>query len=405
MRYKSSFYNICTRGKKGYVVYNTLYNTLVRMDEGEYSAFCFKEEASSEFAHQLVSLGLWVEEHIDEKERYISLAGIIRSMNSHPYSVTIATTMQCNARCSYCYETGVTQLPMSLQTESKLIEFLSQLDTGSGIHITWFGGEPLMNPGLIDRVSTALTQKEIRFSSYLISNGSLINSDIIDRMNNLWNTKDVQITLDGIGDVYDRKKNYVSGEKYFVKILDTISELCERGIFVHIRLNISRDNIEDSIELAEFLEKRFSQYNNLCYYPAFLTGVHDNLSDRERSEIVSRMLEKNTTASKLTISRRLHSIPKIRPCMYTDPFSFSVDINGIIHNCEHNLGHSDRAIGTIDNFEAGLQKHEFMLEEECKSCVYLPKCMGGCTSERNSGEYGCMVDKYLIQAYLRSISF
>ncbi|MBQ7198864.1 MAG: hypothetical protein IJS29_06345 [Selenomonadaceae bacterium] len=40
------------------------------------------------------------------------------------------------------------------------------------------------------------------------------------------------------------------------------------------------------------------------------------------------------------------------------------------------------------------------LRTECKSCVFLTKCMGGCAANLETNDEPCMVGKYIIQGYL-----
>lgn len=40
------------------------------------------------------------------------------------------------------------------------------------------------------------------------------------------------------------------------------------------------------------------------------------------------------------------------------------------------------------------------LREECKKCVFLPKCMGGCAANLETNDEACMIEKYMIQGYL-----
>ncbi len=404
MKYKCSFYNICADGQGCHIIYNTLYNTLVRMNDREYKIFTSENDMDPELTEQLVENGLWVNNEIDEQKQYISLAAMLRQANKHDYSLTITTTMQCNARCPYCYESGVAKRTMLPETEEKLYSFIRRLDVHDSIQLTWFGGEPLMNTELIDHVSDLLSERGIKFSSYVITNGSLLNSNIIAKMKNKWNTHDVQITLDGIGDEYDRIKQYTDGKKYFFEILDSVDKLCEAGIFTHVRLNIGRNNIESCVTLSEMLEKKFEKYTDFCYYPAFLAGTGNPLSDDERLDIVRRLISARTTVSKLTVIRRLHSTPKIRPCMINDPCSMAIDVNGDIFECEHFLGNREKSIGSLEQNVTTINRKDLELKEECQNCKFLPKCMGGCSSERNNGDKGCMIDRYLIQAYLKTLS-
>ena len=88
--------------------------------------------------------------------------------------------------------------------------------------------------------------------------------------------------------------------------------------------------------------------------------------------------------------------------MSDDPNSFVIDIHGNIYTCEHQVGRKQCRIGSL---EAGLftddyRKNGKSLRGKCTSCVFLPKCMGGCESKYLAGEEPCMIEKYIIMAFL-----
>ena len=61
------------------------------------------------------------------------------------FDLTILTTTDCNARCHYCYEKGIQKEHLSLRTQQRIIDIIKeQFSRGKRIHISWFGGEPLL---------------------------------------------------------------------------------------------------------------------------------------------------------------------------------------------------------------------------------------------------------------------
>ena len=63
------------------------------------------------------------------------------------------------------------------------------------------------------------------------------------------------------------------------------------------------------------------------------------------------------------------------------------------------------ALGNVkDGFEPGLEERGLSGREQmCQSCVFLPKCSGGCQNARNHGDPPCFIDKYIITAYLEML--
>ena len=53
--------------------------------------------------------------------------------------------MACNFRCPYCYEKGKEYATMTPETIAQMKKYIQNLKNSyKRIHITWYGGEPLM---------------------------------------------------------------------------------------------------------------------------------------------------------------------------------------------------------------------------------------------------------------------
>lgn len=400
--YKCSQYNYCANKDNEYIIYNTLYNSLVRMDNVEYLKYLGQNICEEELKSEFVDNGLWVEQNIDEFKIYVEYASLFTKFSERPLNLTIATTLKCNARCNYCYEKGVKQYDIKSGMQNNIIDFIKE-KSAKYVNINWFGGEPLMNMDFMDSLSKQLNFENIVFSSYIITNGSLVDDNVINEKLKLWNVHDMQITIDGTKQEYEKRKNYYNpkqGEYY--KILLNIKKLAEKGIYIHIRINIDRNNIEDIFALIEELDRLFGKYDNVFFYPAFITGTNNPISEEEKIDIVKKMLTNIRNPRKLTTGNKLYSYPKMHACMNSDPNSFSIDVDGNIYTCEHHLGRSEYSIGTIEKglFDIDKRSVQANFRNECYECIFLPKCMGGCKSNLDSGDSACMIEKYIIKAYI-----
>lgn len=132
-----------------------------------------------------------------------------------PYiSINITATLKCNARCYYCYENGVKHSDFEEKQLFLLIKFLKErVRENDTLLLNWFGGEPLMNKKVLNFVSNELKRYGISFCSYIITNGSLINKKMVTTDFIRWNVKDVQITLDGLGETYEKRKAYIDQKR------------------------------------------------------------------------------------------------------------------------------------------------------------------------------------------------
>lgn len=404
MKYKKSEYNYVQQNSESYFIYNTLYNSLVRLNEEEYCIYQQTKDPCSELEKAFVENGLWVDAKINEKANYLACAEAYTLYVPRPLSITITTTLKCNARCSYCYEKGIQQTDIAEGTEDRILDFIKIHNRSDEVHLIWFGGEPLLNMKFIDSLCNRLINENIEYSAYIITNGSLLSQDVIDTKFQYWNIKDMQVTLDGTREIYNKIKNYKDpGEGDFYAILNNIKLAADAGIFVNIRLNIGKNNKSSILALLTELDTFFSGYNNVVFYPAFLTGEKEPLSEEERVEFVKEMLLNLKNIKRLTTGTKLYSLPRMHACMNGDPQSFSIDVNGNVYSCEHHVGRDRNRKGTLDDDfrESDSRGKNVCFREECQSCVFLPKCFGGCEVNRTEGDTPCMIEKYLIKAYLQ----
>lgn len=406
--FKPSQFNYFQPVKKEYLVYNTLYNTLARIKKSEYEKLIGEKNCGQNLIKKFFSEGLLVEKDLDEFAIYEKWAKMQRKINKPYFSVNITTTLKCNARCYYCYEKGVKHCDLSSTQSKSIVNFIkSSLKKDDMLALTWFGGEPLLNTKAFDEITAPLIEANINFSSYIITNGSLITKKLVTENFKRWNVRDVQITLDGTAETYEKRKAYVNQKSgIFNRILKKINTVAEAGIAVHIRLNIDRDNMSGMFELIEILEKNFSDKEEISWYPAFLTDVNNDLTEEEKIAFIKNMFLKLKNPTKMNAVRRLHSMPKSTACMRNDPKSVTVDVYGNVYVCEHLVGRKNASIGTLKNFDPEINKNRIKttLRRECKECVFLPKCMGGCEVNLETNDKPCMIEKYIIQGYLAFMS-
>ena len=83
-----------------------------------------------------------------------------------------------------------------------------------------------------------------------------------------------------------------------------------------------------------------------------------------------------------------------------------IDVDGYLHTCEHYVGKKEYAIGDVTEGVHGKDKRleDFDLETKCKQCVWLPQCFGGCQAHRIEGDIPCMIEKYMIPAYIQYLA-
>lgn len=398
-KYKKSQFNYVSDSKNGHIIYNTLYNSLTRLSDEEYDVYLSEYDDGCQVANQLYMQGLWVDASVDELEQYNLYTDYANRYVSNKPHVTITPTMECNARCFYCYEDGVRCGRMQQEDCKNIVRFLKTLDYSQGIDLTWFGGEPLMNQAWMDCFSESLEKAGIEFSALIITNGSKIDDAIIDKMINKWKIRDIQITLDGSYDEYFSRKEYVDqDDAIYYRILKTIGKLAGKGISVHVRMNIDRNNRESILNAVTDINELFKDDGRVKCYPAFLTGTNEPLTEKEKIDFIKKMLE--ISQGKFNVNEYLYRLPRTKACYYFQKNAYSIDVSGNVFICEHMLGHEQRSIGNIKTEIATIEREQSGKRKECQKCVFLPKCQGGCMDSLQHGESPCFTEKYIIKAYL-----
>lgn len=400
-KYKKSQFNYISNSKNGHIIYNTLYNSLTRLSDEEYEVYLSlsEDDKNNQIVNQLCEQGLWVDVVVDELEQYNLYTDYVNRYVKNKTHLTITPTMECNARCFYCYENGVRCGSMHKEECADIIKFLKTLDCSQGIDLTWFGGEPLMNQEWMDCFSESLEEAGIPYSAFIITNGSRIDDSVVDKMINKWKIQNVQITLDGSFEEYAKRKSYVDQDNcIYYKILQVIEKLAGHGINVHVRLNIDRNNRESILNAVRDINELFRNNNRVKCYPAFLTGTSEPLTEQEKIDFIKDMIE--TDQGKFNVNECLYRLPRTNACYYNQTNAFSIDVNGDVFICEHMLGHEEKAIGNIKTEIIDIEREQSGKRKECQKCVFLPKCQGGCVDSLNHGDTPCFTDKYIIMAYL-----
>lgn len=402
---KHSQYTISKSSGRTYVLYNTLFNSMLTLSDTEFAQYEALEFTDLELLEPLVNNGFLIPDYVDEYKRYDYYKGVLSDQLPIPMHYTLTVTSRCNARCIYCYEAGIEPSDMSLDVAKAFVKTV--LHSDGGIEITWFGGEPLLKPDLISYISSELKKFQREFNAGIITNGSLLTKEMIENQFPLWNIKWVQITLDGMAKEYlKRKRYYNSSEDIFNRVIENIGYLESNQIPVSIRLNIDTDNQDECIKVAHYLKDKFRESDYVMVYPSFLYGSDRSLQEEhERVDCASNVYALFPPELDL-----LTCTAKVHPCFITQRHSVVIDTDGSILACDGDIGrqHTKYAdIFAVSNFDT-LEKPFGMLPKVrklCETCPYFPKCGGGCVnSYGNSCQYdACFMERYKTEFLLNRL--
>lgn len=405
IRLKHSQYTIEKHKGRTYLLYNTLYNSMLTLSDTEFEQYKKINFKELNLVETLVDNGFLIPYYTDEFAYYQYYQNGLTELYPTPAHYTVTLTTKCNARCTYCYEEGLQQNDMSLKTAEKFAELL--INTKKDVNITWFGGEPLLNTLPIEHISHILHQNNVCFTSGIITNGSLLNQEMIETNFKEWNINRVQITIDGMEEEYLRRKCYLNiRPDIFNHIIDNIDHLLRNNVNVSVRLNTDSENREECIKVAKFLKDKYNNNEYLDVYPAFLSGDNNILNG------MSERIHYTNTIYKMYHPELdlLSEIPKVNSCFFQQPGAFVIDTDGSILCCDRDIGKQKTKLSdvySINNFN-GLKKSKTIIPElrkQCKHCVYYPKCGGGCKAAYNNKcQYdACFMERYKTEYLINKI--
>lgn len=271
---------------------------------------------------------------------------------NHPSSFTILTTSRCNARCFYCYENPLKRKHhMTQDTAEKIAKYILDVSLGN-VTLHWFGGEPLFNYQVIDTITRILRQNKKDFVCSFTSNGYMFNKEMAEKAKNVWNTTNVQITLDGTKDVYNKTKNYIykDDSNPYRTVLNNIARLLNLGITVTIRLNLDLYNSEDLKNLIKELYNRFRNHPKLGIYcwPIFEENGY-NRTEEQREQLYKELEELENVLKTYNYFKGNMMGESVRyaQCMADNGKSVLITQDGDLGTCEHLVG--SNFWGHIDN--------------------------------------------------------
>lgn len=298
------------------------------------------------------------------------------------HSYTIMTTTDCNAQCYYCYEFGRKKIPMTDKIANDVANFIIRKHNGMDVKLRWFGGEPLYNEKVIDIITNRLKESGIKYTSSMISNAYLFDESKVEKYKKDWNIRNIQITLDGYGETYNRIKNYIyeNDENAFERVINNIDFLVKNEIRVSIRLNLSSINKEDIIKLIEFCHTKWA---NNKYFSMYAHNIFDEeQSDDEEflKSIYDSLEEVDTLLYKKGLKKRRYKIKRMLKktvCMGNSGKSVVINPWGKVSLCEHYS--ETELIGDIynDNYDENVinewnERRDNI--ELCENCPLFPSC-------------------------------
>jgi len=316
---------------------------------------------------------------------------------------SIMTTNRCNLQCVYCINSDRRRQTSLKADAGKIISHIKN-DVRQHMYdpvvVTFYGGEPLMEQGLISDIMAGL--KDLTPLYNIFTNGTLISANnlpLLERMNM------ISISIDGVEQEHDRTR----GKGTYRKILDnylSVKDQVRDKVLAFVTIT-PESSVYDSVmglvdkfnNIFWFLENSDNQKN----LPAFLERY-----DRDLVRLLDWWL------SQLEIGEVPHLVPfqglydilekkhvySGLPCGIGENFQ-ALAIDGSIYTCEDSY---HNRIGSVEE-GADMSKSQHHYDFEiCRNCEVKAICAGRCVvphlnfSSEKVGFY-CQCSKMIINKF------
>lgn len=313
--------------------------------------------------------------------------------------LTIAPTMQCNFRCTYCFEEHRQEF-MTREVEDALIHFVQERSRGKrAISVTWFGGEPLMHLSSLERVQRAIddiaARQGLGSTRALITNGYLLTEPTIQRLQALGEWDFLQVTIDGPPLLHDGRRFLVKGAGTWQRVASNVRTALDAGLPIVVRVNIDRGSTHivrealDSLIKADVVPRASVYLGSIIDSTPSCSHMGDAVLSRKQFADAQMELQKALLElgfpSGISLPR-----PRCTLCTADHESGYTIAPTGLLFKCWNEVHMSaDVAVGSLvgspvpraEENAALWRGYDPFAKSECLQCHALPSCLGGCPWE------------------------
>lgn len=158
-------------------------------------------------------------------------------------------THKCNLRCKHCYQEDYTKDLAYEDLEKIFFDFLNfcKKKKVKG-HINFTGGEPFLCKDIFHMFDLCETN-EISFG--ILTNGTLITEEIVERLCSFHFLSFVQVSIDGIEKTHDK----IRGNGNFKKVLNTCKLLQKYNIQTMVSFTSHKLNYKELSDVIHIVKK------------------------------------------------------------------------------------------------------------------------------------------------------
>jgi uncharacterized protein len=396
---RESDYNIWTERPDAVYLWNGVSGALLKMDAADRKAVeahvagLEEPRCSRDLLERLIRGRMIVRAETDEiavlKRRYEWTAA-----DTESFALTLVTSLGCNFDCPYCFEAKHPSLMEKPVQEQVLLVLEDQLPRIRQFDVTWFGGEPLAGKKALFSLSEEFQRRcaaaDVAYAASIITNGYLLDGETAAKLREA-GVGGAQVGVDGPPEIHDRMRPLVSGKGTFWRIVANLHAAAEL-LDVSVRVNIDRSNFDHVEELLQILKDE-GLGGKVGVNAGQIVAIDDHEEAPSASygqpcfsspDFAAVELEFNRLVQEYGFGSPQLPAPTGAPCTAVRHNELVVGSKGELYKCWDSVGNMREVIGHVSAYRKANSRLAKWLsyspfeDEECRGCVALPVCMGGC---------------------------
>lgn len=352
---------------------------------------------------ELKESGIIVDDKNKDKYVYNYLKNNINQEIAKKISIMyLIPNSNCNLACKYCFIGKLNnQNPTKMTIETmknavdKYYEYSKKQDFPC--KIIFYGGEPLISFENIKIITQYIKEKKYNFQMSIVTNGTLLNDEIICFLKN--NNFSVGMSIDGPKILNDKNRIYYkSSESVYDNIINNIDILNKNNVDYGLSITLSKDILNNQDIFLEWLNKlnvKSFSYNMLHF------TKKTNEWKKYYAKVTNFLIKSNNIMFEKGYSedrvRRKYSAFYDRDFKYSDCAAkggnqITIKPNGDIIICHGQWNNNENLISNINNtkniediFKSRRYNEWYnnipLNNKKCKNCKAIYVCGGGCAMQ------------------------
>ncbi len=313
---------------------------------------------------------------------------------------TLHLTNNCNMACDYCYVNNGKLDTMSLETAGKAVDMASKGEGSVGI--IFFGGEPLLESGLLQEVVHYCRKKEKQegclFHFKVTTNGLLITNGFMEFCNG--NGVYVALSHDGIGKAHDLHRKEKKGAGTFELLSPRMDMLLSYQPYAPVLMTVNPDTVQYYSASVRYLYNKGFKYI-ICSinYAGHWDEASLGILREQYLELAEFYMEKTLLEEKfylspfeVKISSHINRRSYCKERCELGKKQISVGPDGVLYPCVQFVGDLNYAIGHVDEgINEEIRNKLYTINEadkaECGNCAVKDRCNNhcGCLNRQATG--------------------